>query len=109
MRWSLLFPKKAKVTSLEVERDCALQVFTSDARCMLLVFDPQGTQLAAVTENSDGPAADPAMLVSNAMLRLPQELQNRVGDVAIFLDDPEISIVDSRQAKLSHFEGRALS
>ncbi len=43
------------------------------------------------------------------MLRLAPELQSRIGDVAVFLDDPEISIVDSRRAKLTHFEGRALS
>jgi hypothetical protein len=107
-RWRL-FPKKTKTKSLDVERDCALQVFTSDASCVLLTHDRSGTQLAEIREISDGAAADPATLVSNAMLRLAPELQSRIGDVAIFLDDPEISIVDSRQAKLTHFEGRALS
>src|SRR5262245_21427894 len=103
-----LFQKKAKANPLDIERDLALQVFTSDAACVLQVCDRAGAQLAEIRENSDGPAADPAILVSNALLRLAPELESRIGDVAIFLDDPEISIVDSRQAKLTHFEGRAL-
>ncbi len=108
--WPRLFKKKeANSSAVEVDRDCTLRVLTSDASCFLIVLDRSGKELAEIRSLSDGPAADPATLVSNAMLRLPAELQNRIGDVHILLDDPEISIVDSRHAKLTHFEGRTLS
>jgi hypothetical protein len=43
------------------------------------------------------------------MHAMAPELEKRIGNVEVFLDDAELSVVDSRQAKLTHFEGRALA
>ncbi|MBV9549204.1 MAG: hypothetical protein JO256_05965, partial [Alphaproteobacteria bacterium] len=112
MKWRAIWDKIGQRQVKEVapaERDCTLCVFTSDVRCILTVQDRTGAELSRLTELSNAPAADPATLVSNAMLKLAAELESRIGNVLIYLDDPELSVVDSRQAKLTHFEGRALA
>jgi hypothetical protein len=91
------------------ERDCTLRLFLSDSVCELVVEDRAGTEVAHITHQDTAPPANPPALLTAAMCRLTQGIEDRIGNVAVFVDDPEISVVDSRQAKLTHFEGRALS
>jgi hypothetical protein len=91
------------------DRDCTLRLFLSDSVCELLVEDKSGAQVAHITHQDTAPPANPPALLTAAMCRLTPDVEQRIGNVAVFVDDPEISVVDSRQAKLTHFEGRALS
>src|SRR5450631_3615109 len=93
----------------DVERDCTLRVFMNDTRCELIVLG-KNSELIGQLERlaSDNPLDSKSLLVA-AIEVLPPELERRIGNVEVFLDDEEISVVDSRQAKLSHFEGRALA
>jgi predicted Zn-dependent protease with MMP-like domain len=106
---SRLWQGKRKARDLsDVERDRALRVFLNDTRCVLVLSDNAGQEVARyerLAENNDEPQA---MLVA-AIQALPPDTEKQIGNVEVFIDDPELSVVDSRQAKLSHFEGRALA
>ena len=91
------------------ERDCTLRLFLSDSVCELVVEDRAGALVTHLTHQDAAPPANPPALLTAAICRLPQEIEGRIGNVVVFVDDPEISVVDSRQAKLTHFEGRALA
>jgi hypothetical protein len=91
------------------ERDCSLRLFLSDSVCELIVEDGDGAEVTHISHQDTAPPANPSALLTAVICRLPQEIEDRIGNVAVFVDDPEIAVVDSRQAKLTHFEGRALS
>lgn len=90
-----------------LERDLSLRIFSSDRYCKLLLLDKKRQQVSSFTEEKD--LGSPTSVLSLAIAKLSPDLEARVGNVEIFVDDSEISIVDSRQAKLTHFEGRALA
>lgn len=92
----------------DVERDQRLRIFLNDTRCDLVLSDKAGQQVGKFTRlaEKDG---DPQVLLTAAIQALPPEIEAHIGNVEVFIDDPELSVVDSRQAKLSHFEGRALA
>jgi hypothetical protein len=48
-------------------------------------------------------------VLAAAIQALSPDIEKQIGNVEVFIDDPELAVVDSRQAKLSHFEGRALA
>lgn len=104
-----LWKAKRKTAALsDVERDRALRVFLNDTRCDLVLRDQAGLEIARyerLAEYDDTPET----LLTAAVQMLPPETERRIGNVEVFIDDPELSVVDSRQAKLSHFEGRALA
>src|SRR5579883_2624908 len=92
----------------DVERDHRLRVFLNDTRCDLVLNDKAGRQVgrfSRVAEKDD----DLQLLLGAAIQALPPQSEASIGNVEVFLDDPALSVVDSRQAKLSHFEGRALA
>ena len=92
----------------DTERDCSLRVFLNDTRCELCSPTRQGEEVGKFERLAET-GVEPQALLTAAIHALPPELETRVGNVEVFLDDPEMSVVDSRQAKLSHFEGRALA
>ena len=93
----------------DVERDCTLRVFMNDSRCEIFIQDGAGKQVGRLERLASENVLDTKSLLLSTIEALSPELERRVGNVEIFLDDEEISVVDSRQAKLSHFEGRALA
>ena len=101
--------KKESDVSQAVERDCTLRVFMNDTRCELVVRDKAGADAGYVERTASDDPLGTKSLLQEALDALAPELEQRVGNVEVFLDDPEISVVDSRQAKLSHFEGRSLA
>jgi predicted Zn-dependent protease with MMP-like domain len=101
--------RKESDAASQRDRDCTLRLFLSDTVCELIVEDRAGGPVTHITHQDTAPPSNPAALLSAAICRLPPEIEDRIGNVAVFVDDPEISVVDSRQAKLTHFEGRALS
>ncbi len=92
----------------DVERDCALRVFLNDTRCELLLTDKTGAEVGRFARLAEKDM-EPQALLTAAIQALPPDTEKQIGNVEVFLDDPELSVVDSRQAKLSHFEGRALA
>ena len=92
----------------DVERDHSLRVFLNDTRCELVLRDKAGEQVGKFTRLAENDI-EPQALLAAAIQALPPETQDHIGNVEVFIDDPELSVVDSRQAKLSHFEGRALA
>ncbi|MBA2588144.1 MAG: hypothetical protein H0U98_05900 [Alphaproteobacteria bacterium] len=101
--------KKQSDVSQDVERDCTLRVFLNDTRCELVVLGKDNAIAGRVERSASDDPLDTKSLLQTALDALTPELERRVGNVEVFLDDPEISVVDSRQAKLSHFEGRSLA
>ena len=101
--------RKQETASQDVERDCLLRVFLNDTRCELLVLDRNKGEAGRVERTVSENPLDTKSLLLAALEGLAPELERRIGNVEVFLDDPEISVVDSRQAKLSHFEGRSLA
>jgi len=101
--------KKESETSQDVERDCTLRVFMNDTRCELFILDRNNDDAGRVERSVSENPLDTKSLLLTALDALAPELERRIGNVEVFLDDPEISVVDSRQAKLSHFEGRSLA
>jgi hypothetical protein len=93
----------------QTERDCTLRLFLSDSVCELIVEDRAAEQVTHIAHQDTAPPSNPSALLTAAIRRLPHEVEDRIGNVEVFVDDPEISVLDSRQAKLTHFEGRALS
>ncbi len=93
---------------LDTERDCSLRIFLNDTRCELLLTDKQGEEVGKFERLAEN-GVEPQALLTAAIHALPPDVEMQVGNVEVFLDDPEMSVVDSRQAKLSHFEGRALA
>jgi hypothetical protein len=85
-----------------------LRVFLNDARCELVLSDKRGLDVARYERLAGNDSAPEAMLAASIQA-LPPDTEKYIGNVEIFIDDPELSVVDSRQAKLSHFEGRALA
>jgi hypothetical protein len=102
---------RKRETSVEdnIERDCTLRVFLNDSRCELAVCDKLDVPAGRIERLFSGTQTSPEAMLSAAVDMLAPELAARIGNVEIFVDDEEISVVDSRQAKLSHFEGRALA
>jgi hypothetical protein len=102
---------RKRETSVEdnIERDCTLRVFLNDSRCELTVSDKLDAPAGRIERQFSGTQTSPEAMLSAAVDMLAPELAARIGNVEIFVDDEEISVVDSRQAKLSHFEGRALA
>lgn len=92
----------------DIERDCSLRIFLNDTRCELLLTDKQGENVGRFERLAEN-GVEPQTLLTAAIHALPPDVEMQVGNVEVFLDDPEMSVVDSRQAKLSHFEGRALA
>jgi hypothetical protein len=92
----------------DIERDCSLRVFLNDTRCELVLTDRCGEEIGRFERLAET-GGEPQALLTAAIQALPPELEMQIGNVEVFLDDPELSVVDSRQAKLSHFEGRALA
>ncbi|HSS12792.1 MAG TPA: hypothetical protein VLL04_02790, partial [Rhizomicrobium sp.] len=92
----------------DTERDCSLRIFLNDTRCELLLTDKQGEEVGKFERLAEN-GVEPQALLTAAIHALPPGVEMQVGNVEVFLDDPEMSVVDSRQAKLSHFEGRALA
>jgi hypothetical protein len=92
----------------DAERDRSLRVFLNDTRCDLVLADKAGQRIESFERLAET-SAEPQALLAAAIQALPPETEARIGNVEVFLDDPELSVVDSRQAKLSHFEGRALA
>ncbi len=107
-KWAL-FRKRETAQEEGIERDYMLRVFLNDSMCELVVTDKAGVQVGQVERRSLETQTSPETMLSAAVDTLDPDLANRVGNVEIFLDDQEISVVDSRQAKLNHFEGRALA
>lgn len=103
------FRKRETAVEDGIARDCTLRVFLNDSRCELTVTDKQDVVAGRVERLFSGSQASPDAMLVTAIDVLAPELAARVGNVEIFVDDEEISVVDSRQAKLSHFEGRALA
>jgi hypothetical protein len=101
--------RKQETASQDVERDCSLRVFLNDTRCELLVLGKNKDEAGRVERTVSENPLDTKSLLLTALDALAPELERRIGNVEVFLDDPEISVVDSRQAKLSHFEGRSLA
>ena len=101
--------RKQEAASQDIERDCSLRVFLNDTRCELLVLGKNKDEAGRVERTVSENPLDTKSLLLTALDALAPELERRVGNVEVFLDDPEISVVDSRQAKLSHFEGRSLA
>jgi hypothetical protein len=101
--------KKETNVSEAVERDCTLRIFMNDTRCELVVRDQTGVDAGRVERTMSDDPLDTKSQLQASLDALAPELERRVGNVEVFLDDPEISVVDSRQAKLSHFEGRSLA
>ena len=108
-RWAFWKRKPESDGTADVERDCTLRVFLNDARCELLVLDKKAEELGRFERSISQDPLDTKSLLIASLEALPPELDRRIGNVEVFLDDPEISVVDSRQAKLSHFEGRSLA
>lgn len=92
----------------DVERNRSLRVFLNDTRCELVIQDSQSGQ-SEKFERLAEIGMEPQALLAAAMAVVSPELEKRIGNVEVFIDDPNMSVVDSRQAKLSHFEGRALA
>jgi len=92
----------------DIERDCSLRVFLNDTRCELVLTDSRGEEVGRFERLAET-GVEPQALLTAAIQALPPDAEIRIGNVEVFLDDPELSVVDSRQAKLSHFEGRALA
>lgn len=92
----------------DVERDLSLRVFLNDTRCRLVLRDKSGEEVGRFERLAEG-ETEPQTLLAAAVQGLPPDTEDKIGNVEIYLDDPELSVVDSRQAKLSHFEGRALA
>jgi hypothetical protein len=92
----------------DIKRDCALRVFLNDTRCELVLTDKLGEEVGRFERLAEN-GVEPQALLTATINALPPDAEMQVGNVEVFLDDPEMSVVDSRQAKLSHFEGRALA
>lgn len=92
----------------DVERDHLLRVYLNDTSCALVLSDKAGKEVGRFARPAEKDS-DPQPMLTAAIQTLPPETENLIGNVEVFLDDPELSVVDSRQAKLSHFEGRALA
>ena len=104
-----LWKGKRKASDLaDVERDRSLRVFLNDTRCELVLSDKAGLDIARYERLAENDSAPEAMLATSIQ-SLPPDTEKYIGNVEVFIDDPELSVVDSRQAKLSHFEGRALA
>ena len=73
-----------------------------------MLSDKTGEQVGRFERLTEG-ESEPQSLLAAAVRGLPPESEDKIGNVEIYLDDPELSVVDSRQAKLSHFERRALA
>lgn len=107
--WAFWKRKRDAGALPDVKRDCTLRVFLNDSRCELLILDEKSEQLDKLERTASDNPLDTKSLLLAAIEALAPELERRIGNVEIFLDDEEISVVDSRQAKLSHFEGRSLA
>lgn len=107
-KWAL-FRKRETAQEDSIERDYLLRVFLNDNSCELRVTDKAGATVGHVDRVPSESQSSPEAMLSAAVESLGPEIANRIGNVEIFLDDQEISVIDSRQAKLSHFEGRALA
>ncbi len=107
-KWAL-FRKRETAQEDSIERDYLLRVFLNDNSCELRVTDKEGAAVGLVDRVPSESQSSPEAMLSAAVESLGPEIANRIGNVEIFLDDQEISVIDSRQAKLSHFEGRALA
>ena len=92
----------------DTERDCSLRVYLNDTRCELVLTDRRGEEVGKFEQLAQT-GVEPQALLTAAIHGLPPDAEMRIGNVEVFVDDPELSVVDSRQAKLSHFEGRALA
>jgi hypothetical protein len=92
----------------DVERTRSLHVFLNDTRCELVIQDKEGGEPEKFERLAET-GIEPQALLAAAMASVSPELEKLIGNVQVFIDDPEMSVVDSRQAKLSHFEGRALA
>lgn len=106
--WNWFRKREASVED-NIERDCTLRVFLNDSRCEITVSDKLDVPAGRIERQFSGTQTSPEAMLSAAVDVLAPELAARIGNVEIFVDDEEISVVDSRQAKLSHFEGRALA
>src|SRR5207302_8909912 len=80
----------------------------NDTRCLLVLSDKAGQEAARYERLAEN-GSEPQAMLSAAIQALPPDTEKQIGNVEVFIDDPELSVVDSRQAKLSHFEGRALA
>jgi predicted Zn-dependent protease with MMP-like domain len=107
---SRAFLKRQRQTgeATDVERNRSLRVFLNDMRCELVISDSRSGQTETFERLADQ-GMEPQALLAAAMASVSPELEKLIGNVQVFIDDPEMSVVDSRQAKLSHFEGRALA
>jgi hypothetical protein len=104
-----LGPKDSSGPDMEVDRDCSLRVFLDDALCLLLVHDRAGAEVLRQERTLGEKMTDTRDVLAAAVEALAPEIERRIGKVEIFLDDAGLTILDSRQAKLNHFEGRALA
>ena len=100
--------KRSAGDEADAQRDLSLRVFLNDTRCDLVLADKAGQRIDSFERVAET-SVEPQALLAAAVQALPPEIETQIGNVEVFLDDPELSVVDSRQAKLSHFEGRALA
>src|SRR6185312_7848415 len=100
--------KRSAGDEADAQRDLSLRVFLNDTRCDLVLADKAGQRIESFERVAET-SVEPQALLAAAVQALPPEIETQIGNVEVFLDDPELSVVDSRQAKLSHFEGRALA
>jgi len=101
--------RKRQSRPQEETRDCCLRLYANDVAAHARLSDKDGTCLHAFSQNkavNDGETRSPLAL---AVARLTPEWESRIGEVQVFVDDSDIAIIDSRQAKLTHFEGRGLA
>src|SRR5690349_6729877 len=104
-----LWKGKRKAGELpDTERDCSLRIFLNDTRCELVLADKDHKEVGRFERLAET-GMEPQSLLTAAIQALPPDAEMQIGNVEVFLDDPEMSVVDSRQAKLNHFEGRALA
>src|SRR6188768_2019964 len=95
-----LWKGKRKASDLaDVERDRSLRVFLNDTRCELVLSDKAGLDIARYERLAENDSAPEAMLATSIQ-SLPPDTEKYIGNVEVFIDDPELSVVDSRQAKL---------
>lgn len=105
----LALTRKRRTAELaDIERDRVLLVFLNDTRCELSIRDKAGAQVQTFERFAET-GMEPQTLLAAAMVAVSPELEKQIGKVEVYIDDPEMSLVDSRQAKLTHFEGRALA
>lgn len=105
----LLAAKGKTGPDMEVDRDCSLRVFLNDALCLLVAWDRGGAEVLRQERALPENRTDSRDLLATVIETMAPDLERRIGKVEIFLDDASLSVLDSRQAKLSHFEGRALA